>query len=91
MPWSAAPVIGLLATSAVLLAVFVMWERRVGNERAILPTTIWRRSEVGACLEGFFTQVAYYIGIVRLCCWLSLKIIQHISSRAHMEELAYLR
>lgn len=52
MPWRSATVIALFCVSGVLIATFVVWERRQG-ERALLPLMMFgRRTQVGAALES---------------------------------------
>lgn len=67
--WNDPVVIALFCTCGVLVIVWFIWEARLG-ERAVMPMSLWKnRTQVGACIEGFFTfaifiVMAYYLPLL---------------------------
>ena len=58
-PWGSAQVLGLIGAGAVLLAIFLWWERRVAQP--IVPVELYKiRTVSAASLAGFFTGVGMF-------------------------------
>jgi Fungal trichothecene efflux pump (TRI12) len=51
--WDSATIIGLLVGSAVLAVVFILWERRAGENAMIPPALISRRIIAASCATSF--------------------------------------
>lgn len=67
-PWKSAEVIGLFCGGGVAMVVFLLWERRVGED-AMIPLSIIRKREVwSSCLSMLFLfasimGASYYLPI----------------------------
>ncbi|KAG8991828.1 hypothetical protein FRB93_002563 [Tulasnella sp. JGI-2019a] len=56
-PWSSGSVIAPLCVCGVLLPSFIAWSWYMG-EKALMPLSLWkRRTQIGCCLEAFFTML----------------------------------
>ncbi|KAG9039579.1 hypothetical protein FRB95_009159 [Tulasnella sp. JGI-2019a] len=56
-PWSSGSVIAPLCVFAVLLPSFIAWSWYKGED-ALMPLKLWkRRTQIGCCLEAFFTML----------------------------------
>lgn len=53
-PWSSGRIIGLFVGGGVLIAVFIVWQRRAGDEAMIPPAIFTQRTVFFACLCGAF-------------------------------------
>ncbi|EJD43057.1 MFS general substrate transporter, partial [Auricularia subglabra TFB-10046 SS5] len=68
-PWNDKVVIALFCVFGVLLAMFVAWEARMG-ENAILPfSLIGQAAQLGICIEAFFIMVAMLLVVYYLPLW----------------------
>ena len=53
-PWSSGRIIGLFVAGGVLLIIFVLWQRRTGDNAMIPPAIFTQRTVFWACLCGGF-------------------------------------
>ncbi|KAG8946702.1 hypothetical protein FRC04_011480 [Tulasnella sp. 424] len=89
-PWNDKTVIALFCVFAVLLAAFVGWEWYVGEEKAIMPLSMWaNRAQIGCCLEAFFLM------FIMLCAVYYLPLYyqsaqQHTATRSGIDILAFM-
>ncbi|KDQ18154.1 hypothetical protein BOTBODRAFT_155253 [Botryobasidium botryosum FD-172 SS1] len=65
-PWNDPVVIALFCVCGVLTILWFIWETRLGD-KALMPMSLWNnRTQIGCCLEGFFTfgvflLISYYL------------------------------
>ncbi|KIM29951.1 hypothetical protein M408DRAFT_328401 [Serendipita vermifera MAFF 305830] len=65
-PWNDPVVIALFCTSGVLLALFLLWERRMG-ERALLPLHLLsRRTQLAGGISAFFIMMSFIVSVYYL-------------------------
>ncbi|KAG8984776.1 hypothetical protein FRB90_005115 [Tulasnella sp. 427] len=64
-PWNDKTIIALFCVFAVLLGAFIAWEWYIGEEKAIMPLSMWtNKAQIGCCLEAFLLLFV----ILCACC-----------------------
>jgi EmrB/QacA subfamily drug resistance transporter len=64
--WSSAWILGLLALFAVLLAAFVVQERRAGDRALVPPDVMSNRAFASACLAVLLMSPTFFVALVYL-------------------------
>ena len=68
-PWSSARVIGLLVGAFITAIIFILWQRRQGDEALLPPRIILQRSVALSCLAAFFIYGTLLIHAYYLPIW----------------------
>ncbi|KAL7277614.1 hypothetical protein ACG7TL_008541 [Trametes sanguinea] len=72
-PWSDPAVIALLVVSAVLILVFLLWEKRQGPNAILNTEMLLSKNMPGACLEAFFLNLCFVIATYYLPLFYQVK------------------
>ncbi|KAF9484264.1 ABC transporter [Pholiota conissans] len=87
-PWNDPVIISLLVTAIVPLALFILWEKRRGDQ-AVLPLSFFRRRNIcGAFLGAGFSQIAFVVAIYYLPLLYQIK--GHSATKSGIDILPYM-
>ncbi|KAG9047819.1 hypothetical protein FS837_001415 [Tulasnella sp. UAMH 9824] len=89
-PWTDKTVIACFCVFAVLLLAFLGWEWYVGEDKAIMPLSMWtNKTQVGCCLEGFLLMFVVLCAVYYLPLYYQ-SAQQHTATRSGIDILAFM-